>query len=250
MRHFCAAIALTCAVVAVSAARAEGDAPGIAVVGRGTATHPADIATLSFQIHGEGKTAVEALQALSAHRADVEGALAHLAGANVKVTVDNLTVNEARGPSCTSEDRDVASYLSTGACAVVGAIVELKASAEVAPADQAGNAASLAAEKGAVNVELSNAKVIDEKALDDAASKAAIDDAQRQAQAIAAASGIRLGPVVRIEDNEAREQTNVSELVVTANKREALVSPTVQVGYHPPPVTRSATYTVVYSVVK
>lgn len=247
------AIAAACFFAGTASAQIAATPATIVVVGSGVASQDPDSATLSAHLRGEGKTAVEALKALADTRARVEQKLRRLGGAqSVEVTADRLSVKAARSGQCGDEDYSREPRLSEGGCVVSGYVATLSIGAEVRPADRIGDAASLAAELGATDVSVEDSDVDAPDALKNAATKDAMADALKQATQIAAAAGVKLGPVLRVQDEQARyADDNAQVLVVTAARAAdaaADATPSVSMQVKPPPVTSQARLIVTYSV--
>jgi uncharacterized protein YggE len=221
--------------------------PVIVVLGEGDASKPAEYADLRFGYRGEGKTQVEALQALKAQKDRVEAGLTSLAGATgIKIQPSQLKVATVWSKGCAGdEDRDPST--TRPGCAVEGYVATVSVSVDVSPAEVAGNAASLASQLGAVDVEVADGGVRSPAALEQAAAKAALADAQSKAEAIAAASGVRLGPILRVQDQRAGQLPGgaYQEVVVTGSR---IMQPAVRLDFSPPPVSREAQLTVTYSI--
>jgi len=248
--------ALACAPASTAFAQApEPVGPTITVIGNGRAEAPADYAWLSFNLRGEGPNAPEAVTALSTSRGKLEASLAALAGKpTLDVRSSTLSIREVRPKTCNPNNYG-APNLSTGECAVIGSVASVGFQVKVTPAKQVGDVASLAAQLGGSDINVSNGGLIDDQPLEDKAMRSAVADAKRQAQLIAESSGGKLGPLVRIQDSQA---VNIGafgapppppppppargEVVVTASKLAAPLS------MAPPPITRTARVTVTYSL--
>ena len=249
-------ICLACLVLVpatgVLAQSADVGEPSIMVIGTGEVSRTPDFIKLDFSYRGEGRSQVEALRDLTTKQAAVETGLRHLAGAEkVKIEPGKLQVEAARNKGCDAGDDDDNSKprLSSGACAIAGFVASMDVTADIEPAAVGGNAASLAAQLGAIGVRTDESGVNDVTALRRAADAAALADASAQAQALAGASGVRLGPVIRIIDNDARGNTVLNEVVVTARLvAPPMVAPEVPVNLSPPPVKVEARIVVIYSI--
>lgn len=255
MRNFLIAGAL--AVAALGPAQAQTlDKSQIVITGVGSAERPAEWATVSLVVVGEGKTSVEALKALSALQTKLESQLSALVGVKaVDVTTSELKVLEVRGSDCERGDSyDPRPTLSEGACAVTGYLATMAMRAKLSPASRAGDAASLAAELGGRNVTLADFGLNDPSSLRDTAINAAIQDARAQAAAIAKASGVKLGPIALVSDRNPRAYDGETlETVALADAPAALLArppsaPTASVKVTVPPVEETARLSVVFSV--
>jgi uncharacterized protein YggE len=244
-------LAVSLLAVAMPAIAAEAPTPTINVVGNGRVERPADYAFLNFSLRGEGATSPEAIKALALAQARLEASLPKLPGKPATETRSfNLQIREVRAKGC--ENRGYP-QLTSGDCTVVGSIATQNFQLRVTPAAKAGDAASLVAQLGGADVNASGGGVTDEGALNDAAMRDAIADAKRQAQLIATASGVKLGPIQRVQDNQAGP-------VVTAYANNApppppppplpvpAVSLASPLNYAPQPITRTARVMVTYGL--
>lgn len=239
--------------VVTPALAAEAPTPTINVIGSGKAERLADYAFLNFTLRGEGATSPEAVKALALAQARLEASLPKLPGKPATETRSfNLQIREVRAKGC--ENRGYP-QLTSGDCTIVGSIATQGFQLRVTPAAKAGDAASLVAQLGGVDVNASGGGVTDESALDDAAMRDAIADAKRQAQLIATASGVKLGPIIRVQDNQAGP-------VVMGYSRDGAppppppppplpvpaVSLASPLNYAPQPITRTARVMVTYGL--
>ncbi len=235
--------------------------PIVAVTGEGEASRPADYGTLGFSYRGEGKSQVDALRALTTMRDRVENGLNNLKGSTgIKIEPGRFSVQELWSKGCDARGERIAigeyspsPAASRGGCVVEGYIATSTQSAQVSPAEVSGNAASLAAELGAVEVNLEGGGVSNPVALEQSAAKAALANAQAKAEAIAAAAGFQLGPVVRILDQRSGTDGRYREysdqaIVVGLRRPGAPTSPTVRLDLPPPPIKRNAQMSVIYSI--
>lgn len=176
--------------------------PTITVIGDGRAEAPADFAWLSFNLRGEGATSPEAVTALATARRKLDASFKALPGKPTLEARDGtLNIREVRPKACQANYG--APNLSTGECAVIGSVATANVQVKVTPAKQVGDVASLAAQLGAADVNVSTGGLADNQVLEDKAMRAAIADAQRQAKLIADASGRTLGSIQRIQDSQA-----------------------------------------------
>uniref|UniRef100_UPI0013D825BE SIMPL domain-containing protein n=5 Tax=Pseudomonadota TaxID=1224 RepID=UPI0013D825BE len=83
---------------------------------------------------------------------------------------------------------------------VLGYVAMMEASVDVSPVALAGTLSGLASRAGASEVRLSRFRTADPRAAQQRAMAAAVANGQEQAQAIAAASGAKLGRLVRVSD--------------------------------------------------
>lgn len=258
MRNFLIAGLLALAALGPLQVQAQSlDKSQIVITGVGSAERPAEWATVSLVVIGEGKTSVEALKALTALQTKLESQLSALIGVKaVDVTASEFKVQEVRGSDCErGESYDPRPTLSEGACAVTGYLATMALRAKLSPAARAGDAASLAAELGGRNVTLADFGLNDPSSLRDGAISAAIQDARAQAAAIAKASGVKLGPIALVSDRSPRAYDSVAaEDVPLADAAPAALlarpptAPTASVKITVPPVEETVRLSVVFSI--
>lgn len=146
-----------------------------------------------------------------------------------------------------------AAVLSTGDCAVVGAIATLEVQARVWPAAKFGDAASMATQKGARNAGYRGGGLDSDDALVEAASQAAVADARRQATLLARSSGVALGPVLRVSDGMAYTPP-VAEMLGAPPPPPPPPPPpafeqlSVSVAFRPPPIMRTSRVTLTFAI--
>lgn len=250
MRLFTFAACLV--ALATPALAAEVQPPTIAVIGVGRAERLADYAFLNFTMRGEGTTAPQAVKALTDVQAKIDASLPKLPGKpTTEMRSTSLLIREVRAKGCENRGYPVP---TSGDCAVVGAIATQSFQVRVTPASRAGDAASLVAQIGGVDVNVAGGGVSDENALDDAAMRDAVADARRQAQLLAAASGVKLGPVIRVQDSQAMPVVTAYANSVPAPPPPPppLPVPPVQLSsplnYTPQPIVRTARVMVTYGL--
>lgn len=233
------------------------DKSQIVITGVGSVERPAEWATVSLVIVGDGKTSVEALKALTALQTKLESQLGVLVGVKaVDIATSQLKVQEVLGPDCDrGEAYESRPVLSEGACAVKGYVVTMAMRVKLSPASRAGDAASLAAELGGRGVSLADFGLNNPSSLRDEAIAAAIQDARSQAAAIAKASGVKLGPIALVSDRNPRpyNDENLDGIVLATEAPAALLArppaaPTASVKVTVPPVEETARLSVVFSI--
>jgi uncharacterized protein YggE len=221
----------------------------ITVVGFGSAERAADWAKVSMDVIGEGKTSIEALQALTALQERLTSRLGSLQGAtSMQVETSQLKISEVRGRECNAASYRPAT-LSEGPCAIVGYVAQLSMTVKIAPGNRAGDAASLAAELGGRNVALASFGLNETASLTSAATEMAVRNAKAQAAIIAKASGVRLGPILRVQDPSALEIDRGPaparpDIALSGNRFAPIVSVAITV----PPVRQNARLSVVFSI--
>ena len=240
LRHFALVI---CAVLVATPALAQSSGE-IVVAGRGEIERPSEWARIAMALRGEGKTSVDALRALTDSQKKLEDSLQRLADAkSVKIITGDLKVLPVQADDCEGEEYRPRPKLEQGGCAIQGYVATMTLIAKVAPADRAGDAASLAAELGARNVTLVDFGVEAPDALREAATRAAVEDARKQALTMASASGRKLGAITRIQSGMGFQDEE--EVAAAADRAPSPflakpVAPSVRVDVTVPPVTESA----------
>lgn len=246
------ALPAACLIVAATPVlAAEVQPPTIAVIGSGRAERLADYAQLNFTMRGEGATAPQAVKALADAQAKLDVSLPKLPGKpTAEIRSSALQIREVRAKGCENRGYPLP---TSGDCAVIGMIATQGFQVRVTPATRAGDAASLVAQIGGVDVNVSGGGVIDENALEDAAMRDAVADAKRQAELLAAASGVKLGPIIRVQDSQASQVFAYgSNVAAPPPPAPPLPIPPVQLAsplnYTPQPILRTARLMVTYGV--
>lgn len=243
---------VVCAVLIATPALAQS-AGEIVVAGKGEVERPAEWARVAMALRGEGKTSVDALRALTDRQKTLEDSLRRLSGAKaVTIVTGDLKVLPVQADDCEGEEYRPKPKLEQGECAIQGYVATLSLSARIAPAGRAGDAASLAAELGARNVTVFDFGVEAPDALRDAAMKAAVEDARRQALTMATASGRKLGAIIKIQSGMGFQDEDEVAAADAAAASPMLArpasAPTVRVDVTVPPVTESARVVVAFKL--
>lgn len=241
---FLTAAAIVCANPAV--AQDFGDIrPTIVVAGTGRAERDPDRFRVVAEIEGQGRTRVEALEALAQDQARVGRGLTSLEGLTTAVlTTDDTQVGPVRDPACESD------YATR--CAITGYRATIKLTLEGSPVARAGDAVSLAAESGAQSVSLASTYLSSDADLRAEASRAAFVDARRQADLLAQASGQRIVRIRRIQTQGAGDGY-LEELVRTVPigrdiTSVNLLAPTVRLDVTPEPVVVTTRINVTFEI--
>lgn len=244
----------TLACIAIAAAALAGPAAAqnvsenrstIVVTGTGRAERDPDRFRVVAEVEGQGRTRVEALEALAQAQARVSLGLTSLEGlTTAELTTDDTQVGPVRDPDCDSD------YESR--CAITGYRVTTKLTLEGSPVARAGDAVSLAAERGAESVSLASTFLSTDAELRTEASRAAFDDARRQGDLLAQASGQRIVRITRIQTQGAGD-TYLDELVATVPigrdiTSVNLLAPTVRLDVAPEPVVVTTRVNVTFEV--
>jgi len=233
---------------AVPAAAADDNEPvrRIRVAATGIDRAAPDIARLGFTARGEGKSADEATAAVAASMKAINAALGAVRDGKYAVTVGNLSMRQVRDKACDERDYPPRPQLSTGACAIVGYVAEVQATLRLSPAAKAGTVAGVITRAGGLNArveafELSSPADARKRAL-----TSAFAHAQAEADAIAKASGVRLGGVLAVNNDNDRSS---EDIIVTAQRAgPPPPPPPVEIDMTPSPITTSATVTVFYAI--
>lgn len=224
----------------------------IQVLGVGTVEDAPSLAHISFTLRGEGKGSDDALRALVARKEAVEAAMGSLDKASFRVETGDVAITEVRGRDCrgSGEDED-APRLSTGACAIQGYVATMDASADVGPVALSGTLAGLAGRAGASNVRLSNFRATDPGGARQRAMAAAVANGLEQAQAIAAASGSKLGRLLRVSDQNGGYMVEQLQRIAGAAARDkAIVPEPVVVTITPQAISTTARLVLVYEIAR
>lgn len=171
----------------------------IQVTGVGKVATPPSLAGINYWLAGEGKTSDDASRALVARQTDIARGVAGLLGSDVDVTDSNLVVIAVRGPQCPA-GYNAPPQLSEGACAIVGYLATMQGYIRTPSVTKAGTAVALISHLGARDARIGGFMLADAGQAQRAALLAAVANARRQATALAAAAGEKLGPVQTIRD--------------------------------------------------
>lgn len=251
-------------LLASSAAHAQApridDRPLVTAQGVGTVQHLPDWVRVGVTIRGEGATPVDALASMARQRAVALASVRALKGlGDVEISDGAVSTQEVRNPACSPNQPYLAQQrLSTGECAVVGAITTIELDVKVRPATRAGDVASLASQLGAKNVGLRGSGFDHDEDVQAEAAQQAVAHARREADLIARAAGGRLGELLRVQD-----QAAFNEVIVTGSRlappapppplplppTPAPVAQSVTItDYKPQPLTRTARVTLIFAL--
>ncbi len=237
----------------VAPAKAE-DPPRIVVEGYGEAEMPADVVSIGYNVLGEGKTSDDAVRDLVAKTARIGGRLQAI-DPDIAPETKNMTITGVRGTTCgrsTSGDDDDAVKLSIGSCAIAGYVAEQSFTFDSKRVKDAGTLVGIAGQAGATKPAIRNFAVSDEKPLKRRAVADAYANARAKAQAVAEASGTKLGPIISASLDRAYGDDD-DAIVVTGSRitRPDLEAPTpVTVVMHVGPIKTNATLKVTFSVLR
>lgn len=202
------AAALVAVAQPVSSQDAASGVRTIIVSGVGRSEAAPNTFRMEADLLGRGITQDEAVAELVRLQSRVSDAVKDLQGLDSL----NLTTGLPAVAAVYASDCQAARYpRGANDCAITGYAATSSLTLIAMPAERGGDAVSSAAESGAPNARVQSVYLDDDKALRDQAARAAFDDARRQAQAIASASGQTLGAPLRIAD----PQSVMSESTVT-----------------------------------
>jgi uncharacterized protein YggE len=198
MKRSAAALLLSATLLAACGAvqdtRAQtGDARTLIVSGLGEASAAPDLLTLSIGVETQGQTAA---QALTRNNEQMRATIARLTEAGVAER-DMQTSNLSVSPRYNYEARREGAPLLVGYVATNMLTVKLR--------DIAGAGALIDAsvQDGATNLGGISFGFAEPEPLRRQAREAAVADARQKAEALARAAGVRLGPILRIQDGQA-----------------------------------------------
>ncbi len=241
----------------------------ILVTATGTTETAPDIATISLTIRGEGKTPDAATAALAAKQTAVFAGLRRI-DAKAEVRTGSVEIREIRKGDCANQrfDSDSMALMADeldaavdavesgrpsakGPCTVVGAVAETEATVIIASVKDAGTAVGLAGRLGASSAKTESFGLRDDSAAGRQAIGQAIVQARAQAEAIAAASKAKLGPLVSVVDMVAGsfEQNRLPAATEVYNLVPALSRPPIVVDVSPTPVETRVRLLVTFALI-
>lgn len=246
MRHrFYIAVAALALLVAEPVAAQDDPSPStLSVAGRGVAERAPDTFFIGAELIGRGTDQVSALRALAEIQARVSDGLNRLDGlTGGTLRTEEVSVEPVVSRECADQYRS-----DRSSCVPAAFTATMDIQFKGAPVSMSGDAVSLASELGAQRASATGQEVEDEAALRAQAARLAFVDARLQAEALAAASGRRLGRIIRIEDPAARpverQSDSVQDIVVTGSR----MRPSVAIPVEHPPVQVEAHVNVVFEL--
>lgn len=230
-------------------ATAEPAVPRITVNGSGTVFTPPDVATLSYAVRGEGETSDAAVAQLVAKRAKIDAGLAIFK--QIEIRAAQVSVREVRGREC--QPNYGAPTLSTGACTIIGYVAELSVTVRTTLPKQAGTIVGLVGRQGASNPSLNGFALADLGAAQRRAIAAALDDARRKAEAIAAGTSVKVGRLITVSTgssySDVQSQDGVRDAPPPPPPPPPAPPPPIAVDLTPQPIQTLANVTVSYEAV-
>jgi len=171
---------------------APATAPQVVVHGSGKVETAPTLANLSYSVRGEASTSDEAVRTLEANRKAIADAVLALAPADFED--GKLSIEAVRGDECKSGDYDRA-VLSSGICAIKGYLAHMDVSLRTTAVKDAATLVGVIGRLKGSEPMVSSFNVADVQTARRAAIAVAVKDAKASAEALALASGARLGRV-------------------------------------------------------
>jgi uncharacterized protein YggE len=216
----------------------------IDVIGHGQAQAAPDRFSMSASVHGRGATQVEALRNLTEAQTRVTTAVTRLRGLTwVEFSTGEPVVRPVYEADCESRG-----YGRQDSCQVEGYVATLPLMLQGAPAERAGDAVSITAERGAREARLDGYRLGDESPLRREATRAAFADARRQADIIAEASGQRIVRVTTVAHPRLDEEAAYVPPPAMLSGAIDFEEPTVPVSVSPRPIRIDAQLAVTFEV--
>ncbi|MBB5984413.1 SIMPL domain-containing protein [Sphingobium lignivorans] len=239
-------ILVPCAALAQTG---EAPRPQIVVTSAATIPSPPDRAVVSFSVHGEGATSDEAVRAMVAKRDAIEKGLAGVSGQS-ELRAAQVAIAEVRGRDCNRNYGNP--QLSTGECAIIGYTADLQVEVRTSAVNDAGTMVSLAGRLGATNPRIDRFFLAEDKEIRRRGIAEALAEAKLQAEAIARASGVKLGSVISVSNLSFNGPGPYDEIVVTAQGVAAPPAPPppppVAIGMKPRAIETQVRVQVVYAI--
>ena len=231
-------------------AQAAPEQPRIIVDGFGEVKTVPDVATIQYNLRGEGRTSDEAVRAMVASGDQIEKALRSMDSAAAPRTSE-VRVSPARNNACKDREYDREDdQLSTGPCAIVGYVATQSISVRTSAVKDAGTMVGLAARNGGYNVRVENFDLSDPRAAKRQAIAEGLADALAKASAIAAGSRVSLGPILSISTTA---QGGSQDIVITGSRMPqpnlVTLSP-VTVNLQAEQITTRVNVTVTYAIAR
>ncbi len=246
MQRFVAVLPLLMPSAAI-AQTGEDPSPRIIVSSAATIPTPPDRAVVSFSVHGEGTTSDEAVRAMVAKRDAIEKGLASIS-AGFDIRAAQIGIAEVRGRDC-NRNTYGNPRLSTGECAIIGYTADIQMEVRTAAVNEVGTMVSLAGRLGATHPRVDRFFLAEDKEIRRRGVAEALAEAKLQAEAIARASGVRLGGVLSVSHLSFNGPGPYDDIVVTAQHASAPPPPPpVAVGLKPRAIETQVKIQVVYAI--
>ena len=223
-----------------------GLAPQIVVHGSGKVTTPPDIVLIDFSVRGEASSSDDAVRTLDANRKIIVEAVAATAQANFED--GKMSIETVRGQDC-KMDYGTA-VLSTGDCAIRGFVASMDVAVRTTAVKDAATLVGLIGRLKGNNPKVESFDISNAQSARKTAIAAAIKDASVTAEALAGASGTKLGRILGIKD--APDRSEDTDEMGALEPRVMMLPPEViapvEVRITPAPIETSATVTVTYEL--
>ncbi len=230
--------------------QAVPERPRIIVDGYGEVKTPPNLAIIAFTVRGEGSSSDDAVRAMTAQGARIEGALRKIDAIAEPLTGD-VKVTPVRSDDCKETDSG-SPQLSTGPCAILGYVATQSVTVHTSRINDAGTMVGLVGRGGAFDARINSFDLRNSQFAQQQAIGSALSDAAAKGAAIAAASHVTLGTILSINTTPRQlgeqilvtaQRVPVAEMAVRAN-----APPPVPVKVNPEPITTSANVTVTYAI--
>lgn len=229
---------------------ADDRVPVIQVLGMGTVSTPPDVATITYSVTGEGKTADDASTALATKHQAIVNELRSFLGRDALLSSGDVSVTEARSDKCDTDDEDSARpRLSEGDCAVTGYIATLRGAARTGAVDRAGTAVGVTVRLGARDARIQGFSLRDPATAQRRATAAAIAAAHAKAEAMAIGAGVKLGNLLALNDPNAQMNLTISADDMGALQRAPGVR-RVEIAITPKPIETEVRLTARYAILQ
>jgi len=228
----------------------ENEISRIVVQGWASVKSTPNIATLSFDVRGEGSTSDQAVATLAKQSSAIERALRSIDPA-IELHSESVRVQAVRPNDCEEREYDDTVHLSTGVCGIKGYVAVQDFNFRTARVADAGTLVDLAGRRGAYNPKIESFGLADEKDAKRRAIAKAMADARAKADAVAAGTAAKLGEILTVSLDNARDQT--LDIVVTGSRIPAPAAERdepIPVSVNPAPVETGAQVTVAFAIVR
>lgn len=220
----------------------------IVVQGFGEVRTPPRLATITYELRGEGIASDDAAKVLVTKAQAVESALRGIDPVIVP-RATSTGIIEVRGPECRPTQNYNEPRLSVGPCAVTGYVATQRMSFDTGRVSDAGTMVGVAARAGARDPVVNSLSVGDDKAIRRAAIAAALADARAKAQAIAESGGVRLGSITSVALDGARFREDLVSAIPPPPPPPPPPQPApVVIEFAPKPIVTTAQVTVTFAI--
>jgi hypothetical protein len=217
------------------------------ITGYGEVKYMPDVATISYTIRGEGTTSDEAVRAMAQSGAKIEAALGAVDRAAEPHTTE-VRIAAVKPNDC-KEQQYGPPQISVGECAIQGYVATQSVTVRTAAVKDAGTMVGLVGRAGGLSPRIDSFTVRDSRPHQQQAMAAAVADAEAKAAAMAAASHVRLGPILNISSGPRTDAQQI-ELrgALAAVPAPPPPPPPVPVKLTPEPLTTTSYITLTYEI--